>query len=84
MLPAFLCHTTQQPVRSGTVTAFACQTVGFLSLSLSLCLWCNAVFSALSAALAGALQMLEKNEGVALQSLPNCPQLLFLLLGGPS
>jgi len=68
MLSAFLHRTAQQPVRSGTVTAFACQAVGFLPLSLSLslplCLWCNAVFSALAASLTGALQVLEKTRGL--------------------
>lgn len=63
-LSAFLHRTAQQPVRSGTVTAFACQTVGFLSLSLSPCLWCNAVFSALAASLTGALRVLEKTRGL--------------------
>lgn len=64
MLSAFLHRIAPQPVRSGTVTAFACQTVGFLSLSLSLCLWCNAVFSALAALLTGALRVLEKMRGL--------------------
>lgn len=35
-----------------------------LSLSLSLCLWCNAVFSALAALLTGALRVLEKMRGL--------------------
>lgn len=39
-----------------------------LSLSLSLCLWCNAVFSALAASLAGALQVLEIMRGLLCKS----------------